>query len=102
VAIGIGTSGATAAFCGAAAIVEAERIVLEDDVALWEDEIADMLVETPRPRACSVRSAVRTDQARLSRPPLTDSRSWRQRRRASVVWPTQRSPPIRGDVHAET
>ena len=88
------TQWATTVFDEAAAIVEAEQMRLEQDLALWEREVADLCAATPLPRSHPASSGVVTDTERRRRQPLVD-RPRRRRRpiQVSPVWPTQRSPP---------
>jgi hypothetical protein len=79
----------------AAAIVGAEWIRLQQDEALWERELADLLAETPAPRPGPTRVGITTACRRWPGQPRPDGR-----RRCPPgrwlpvpVWATQRSPP---------
>jgi hypothetical protein len=88
------TRTATALLDEAAAIVEAEWMLLEQDEDLWR-EVADLFAEMPAPRPCSPRAGVATSQLRRPRKPLADN-PWRWHPRGwppLQVWATQRSPP---------
>jgi hypothetical protein len=83
----------------AAAILEAESMRLQQDMALWESEMADLLSEMPAPRPVSPRVGVATIVRRRSGPMPDDGRVRARRRRAAMpVWPTQRSPPAEVNV----
>jgi hypothetical protein len=79
----------------AAAIVEADWIRLQQDKALWEREVADLLSEMPAPRPGPPHAGVTTTVRRWPGPPVpADRRRWPTRRwRPMPVWATQRSPP---------
>jgi hypothetical protein len=79
----------------AAAIVEAERIRLQQDLALWEREVADLPADRPAPRPGPTRVVVTTTARGWPSPPMPeDRRRWLSRRwPATPVWATQRSPP---------
>lgn len=79
----------------AAAIVEAEWIRLQQDVALWEREVADLPADLPTPRPGPPHVGVTTTVLRCpGRPSSSDRRRWPRRRRpATPIWATQRSPP---------
>jgi hypothetical protein len=79
----------------AAAIVEAEWMRLQQDEALWERELADLLSEMPAPRPGPPRVGVTTTHGRSSGPPTPqDRRRWPTRRwPATPIWAIQRSPP---------
>ena len=86
----------TDAFCEAAAIVEAEFLRFEHDVALWEIEIAELSEERPRQRGCALGTSTCAYQARRSGSKLSVlCRHWPPGRHRARVWPTQRSPPSR-------
>lgn len=86
----------TDAFCEAAAIVEAEMLRFEHDLALWEIEIAELSAEESRPRACVPCTSTCTSEMHRSGSALTGlRRHWRAVRHDARVWPTQRSPPSR-------
>ncbi len=86
---------ATSLLDEAAAIVEAEWIRLQQDEALWERELADLLAEMPTPRPAPPRVGVTTTGRRRSEQPMPDHRRrWPPRRWSPTpVWATQRSPP---------
>ena len=88
---------ATSLLDEAAAIVEAEwiRLQQDEDLALWECEVADLSAEMPAPRPCPPRVGVTTTQRRWPGQPLPgDRRRWLMRRwPPMLVWATQRSPP---------
>ena len=88
---------ATSLLDEAAAIVEAEwiRLQQDEDLALWEREVADLSAEMPAPRPCPPRVSVTTTQRRWPGEPLPgDRRRWPTRRwPPMLVWATQRSPP---------
>lgn len=86
---------ATSLLDEAAAIVEAEWIRLQQDEALWERELADLLAEMPAPRPVPPRVGVTTTGRRRSGHPMPDHRPrWPTRRWSPTpVWATQRSPP---------
>jgi hypothetical protein len=96
------TDGATRVLDEAAAIVEAELIRLQQDVALWEREVADLFAESPVPRPGPRRVGVTTAQ-RWPGPPMPDHRRrWPARRwPAKPVVATQRSPPPRAGGSSE-
>ena len=56
------TAWATSLLDEAAAIVEAEWIRLQQDVALWERELADLPADLPPPRPAPPRVGVTTTQ----------------------------------------
>ena len=89
------TAWATSLLDEAAAIVEAEWMRLQQDEALWERELADLLSEMPAPRPGPARDGVTTTARRWSGQRMPDDRGrWPTRRRpATPVWATQRSPP---------
>jgi hypothetical protein len=89
------TQWATSLLDEAAAIVEAEWIRLQQDQALWEREVADLVSELPAPRSGPPRVGVTTTQRRRSGQPMPeDRRRWPTRRRPPMpVRATQRSPP---------
>jgi hypothetical protein len=89
------TAWATILLDEAAAIVEAEWIRLQQDEALWERELADLLAEMPAPRPAPPRVSVTTTGRRRSGQPTPDHhRRWPTRRWPAVpVRATQRSPP---------
>ena len=89
------TAWATSPLDEAAAIVEAEWIRLQQDEALWERELADLLSEMPAPRPGPARVGATTTARRRSGQPMPhDGRRCPTRRRpATPVWATQRSPP---------
>ena len=58
------TAWATGLLDEAAAIVEAEWIRLQQDVALWERELADLPADLPAPRPAPPRAGVTTTAAR--------------------------------------
>ena len=66
------TAWATSLLDEAAAIVEAEWMRLQQDEALWEREVADLLAEMPAPRPGPPRVGVTTTAASVARP--TDAR----------------------------
>ena len=84
----------------AAAIVEAEWMRLQQDKAVSERELADLLSEMPAPRPAPPRVGVITTHPRSSGPPtLEDRRKWpTQRWPATPIWATQRSPPSPRDI----
>ncbi|UNB52653.1 hypothetical protein [Mycolicibacterium sp. YH-1] len=83
----------------AAAIVEAEWICLQQDVALWERELADLPADLPAPRPGPPSAGVITTACRWPRPPRPEDRWWPTRPwPATPVWATQRSPPGGGDL----
>ena len=81
----------------AAATVEAEwiRLQQDEDLALWESEVADLSDEMAAPRPCLPRVNVTTTQRRWPAQPLPDDRrKWLARPWPPMpVWATQRSPP---------
>ncbi len=77
------TQWATSLLDEAAAIVEAERIRLQQDEALWEREIADLSAEMPAPRPSLPRVGVTTTARRRSGQRMPDVR----RRRPTRRWP---------------
>jgi hypothetical protein len=90
-----GTEWATSLLDEAAAIVEAEWIRLQQDEALWERELADLLAETPAPRSGPPRVGITNTCRRWPGQPMPD-----ERRRCPPgrwlplsIWATQRSPP---------
>ena len=89
------TAWATSLLDEAAAIVEAEWIRLQQDEALWEREVADLLADLPAPRPGPPRVGITTTARRWPGPPVPeDRRRWPTRRwPATPVWATQRSPP---------
>ena len=89
------TTWATSLLDEAAAIVEAEWMRLQQDQALWEREVADLLSEMPAPRPGLPRVGVTTTQNRRSGQPMPDDRRrWPTRQwPATPIWATQRSPP---------
>jgi hypothetical protein len=89
------TAWATRLLDEAAAIVEAEWIRLQQDEALWERELADLLAQMPAPRPGPPHVGVTTTGRRRSGQPMPDHRRrWPTRRWLAVpVWATQRSPP---------
>jgi hypothetical protein len=89
------TQWATSLLDEAAAIVEAEWIRLQQDQALWEREVADLVSELPAPRSGPPRVGVTTTQRRRSGQPMPeDRRRWPTRRSPPTpIWATQRSPP---------
>ena len=89
------TAWATSLLDEAAAIVEAEWMRLQQDEALWERELADLLSEMPAPRPGPARDGVTTTARRWSGQPMPDHRGrWPTRRWPPMpVWATQRSPP---------
>ena len=89
------TAWATSLLDEAAAIVEAEWIRLQQDVALWERELADLPADLPAPRPAPPRVGVTTTARRWPGPPRPeDRRRWPARPwPATPVWATQRSPP---------
>ena len=86
---------ATSVLDEAAAIVEAEWIRLQHDVALWERELADLRAELPAPRPTPPRVGITTSRRRRSGQPMPDpGRRWPKRHWPTTpVWATQRSPP---------
>jgi hypothetical protein len=84
----------------AAAIVEAEWMRLQQDEALWEREIADLLAEMPAPRPSPPCVGATTTARRRSGQPMPDDRRRRPTRRwpPMPVWATQRSPPSQPGV----
>jgi len=77
----------------AAAIVEAEWICLQQDVALWERAVADLFSEMPAPRPGPPRVTT-TARRRCGPPTPHEHRRWPARPwPATPVWATQRSPP---------
>jgi hypothetical protein len=94
------TQWATSVLDEAAAIVEAEWIRVQQDEALWEGELADLLAELPAPRPAPPRVRVTTSRRRRCGQPMPDhDRRWpRWRWLAVPVWATQRSPPPDPDV----
>ena len=86
---------ATSLLDEAAAIVEAEWVRVQQDEALWERELADLLAEMPAPRPGPPRVGVTTTRRRRSGQPMPEHRRrWPKRRWLAVpVWATQRSPP---------
>jgi len=89
------TAWATSLLDEAAAIVEAEWIRLQQDVALWERELADLPADLPAPRPGPPRAGATTTALRRSGQPMPDDRGrWPTRPwPATPVWATQRSPP---------
>jgi hypothetical protein len=89
------TQWATSLLDEAAAIVEAEWMRLQQDEALWERELADLLSEMPAPRPGPARDGVTTTARRWSGQPMPGDRGrWPTRRWPPMpVWATQRSPP---------
>ena len=89
------TAWATSLLDEAAVIVEAEWMRLQQDVALWEREPADLPADLPAPRPGPPRVGVTTTTRRRPRPPMPrDRRRWPARPwPATPVWATQRSPP---------
>jgi hypothetical protein len=89
------TAWATSLLDEAAAIVEAEWIRLQQDVALWERELADLSADLPAPRPGPPRVGAATTARRWPSQPLPPelcrcpARPWP----ATPVWATQRSPP---------
>jgi hypothetical protein len=101
------TAWATILLDEAAAIVEAEWIRLQQDEALWERELADLLAEVPAPRPTPAHVGVTTGQHRRSGHPMPDyRRRWpTQSWPTTPVWATQRSPPadrFRTERHCRT
>jgi hypothetical protein len=89
------TAWATSLVDEAAAIVEAEWIRLQQNEALWERELADLLAEmrAPRPGPPHV-GATTTGRRRSGQPMPGHRRRWPTRRWLTMpVWATQRSPP---------
>jgi hypothetical protein len=84
----------------AATIVEAEWIRLQQDEALWERELDDLLAEMPAPRPGPPQVAITTTGRRRPGQPMPDRRRrWPTRRwLPTPVWATQRSPPADPDV----
>ena len=64
------TQWATSLLDEAAAIVEAEWMRLQQDEALWERELADLLSEMPAPRPGPPRVGVTTTARRWSGQPM--------------------------------
>ena len=64
------TTWATSLLDEAAAIVEAEWMRLQQDEALWERELADLLSEMPAPRPGPARDGVTTTARRWSGQPM--------------------------------
>ena len=89
------TAWATRLLDEAAAIVEAEWMRVQQDEALWERELADLLAEMPAPRPAPPRVGVTTTGRRRSGHPMPEHRRrWPKRRWPTTpVWATQRSPP---------
>jgi hypothetical protein len=89
------TQWATSLLDEVAAIVEAEWMRLQQDQALWEREVADLLSEMPAPWPGLPRVGVTSTQRRWSGQPMPDDRRrWPTRRCPPMpVWVTQRSPP---------
>jgi hypothetical protein len=89
------TACATSLLYEAAAIVEAEWIRLQQDVALWERELANLSSELPAPRPGPPRVGVTTTARRWPSQSMPhDRRRWPTRPwPATPVWATQRSPP---------
>jgi hypothetical protein len=89
------TDWATSLLDEAAAIVEAERIRLQQDQALWEREVDDLFADMPAPRPGRPRVGVTTTARRWPGQPMPDGRRRGPTRRwpAMPVWATQRSPP---------
>jgi hypothetical protein len=93
----------TTAFDEATAILEAEWMRLEQDVALWEREVADLFADELLPQSCPARVGVFSDTSRSALPPVPDrTEHGCARRQAMPVWPTQRSPPPRRAMPAES
>jgi hypothetical protein len=94
----IETTSATAVFEEATAIVEAEWMRLEQEIARWESEVsdvyADSLVLEPHPK----RVGTATDLRHGQHGPADRRRHWRGRQHVSPIWPTQRSPPLGRDM----
>ena len=81
------TAWATRLLDEAAAIVEAEWIRLQQDEALWERELADLLAEMPAPRPAPPRVGVTTTEHARSGQPMPEH---------GRRWPTPRQcPPCR-------
>jgi len=81
-----------------AAIVEAEWIRLQQDEALWEEEVAGLFADLPAARPAPPRTRLAgTPAGPWSCPSMPDDRrrgpTWRPP--AALVWATQRSPPLR-------
>ena len=95
------TARATSLLDEAAAIVEAEWIRLQQDVTLqqdvapWERELADLPADLPAPRPAPPRVGITTTARRWPGPPRPeDRRRWPARPwPATPIWATQRSPP---------
>jgi hypothetical protein len=89
------TAWATSLLDEAAAIVEAEWIRLQQDVALWERELADLPADLRAPRPGPPRVGITTTARRWPSQPLPlNRRRWPARPwPATPVWATQRSPP---------
>ena len=89
------TAWATSLLDEAAAIVEAECIRLQQDVALWERELADLPADLPAPRPGPPRVGVTTTVRRWPGQPMPHDRHQCPARPwpATPVLATQRSPP---------
>jgi hypothetical protein len=101
------TLSATSLLDEAAAIVEAEWMRVQQDEALWERELADLLAEMPAPRPAPPRVGVTTTITRRRRsehPMPNHRRRWPTRRWPTTpVWATQRSPPAHpAETHCRT
>ena len=89
------TQWATSLLDEAAAIVEAEWMRLQQDQALCERAVADLVAEMPAPRPGARRVGITTTQRRWPGQPMPDDRRRSPTRRwpPMPVWATQRSPP---------
>jgi hypothetical protein len=94
------TAWATTLLDEVAAIVEAEWIRLQQDVAMWERELADPPADIPVPWPWPPRVGVTTTVRRWPSQPMPENRHrWPARSwPAMPVWATQRSPPSRPGV----